>query len=61
MYKIKINKEKCIGCGACAALCPEVFQIKAGKATAKKPTTEKECAKQAADACPVCAIALEKA
>ena len=27
MKKVKINKEKCIGCGTCAALAPEVFEI----------------------------------
>ncbi|PIZ90306.1 ferredoxin, partial [bacterium (Candidatus Moisslbacteria) CG_4_10_14_0_2_um_filter_36_61] len=26
-YKIKLDKEKCIGCGSCAAVCPEVFKV----------------------------------
>ncbi|HLC64432.1 MAG TPA: ferredoxin [Patescibacteria group bacterium] len=26
-YKVKINKAKCLGCGTCAALMPEVFKI----------------------------------
>lgn len=25
--KIKINRDTCIGCGACAALCPDVFEV----------------------------------
>jgi len=29
---VKINKEKCIGCGACVAVCPEGFELKNGKA-----------------------------
>jgi ferredoxin len=58
MYKVKVNKEKCIGCGACVAICPEVFELKAGKAIVKKAQTNKECAKQAADSCPVNAITI---
>lgn len=25
--KVIVNRDNCIGCGACEALCPEVFQI----------------------------------
>lgn len=25
--KAKVNKDSCIGCGACAAIVPDVFQI----------------------------------
>lgn len=25
--KVKVNKDACIGCGACAAICDEVFEI----------------------------------
>lgn len=25
--KVVVNRDNCIGCGACEALCPEVFQI----------------------------------
>ena len=25
--KVKVNENACIGCGACAAICPEVFEI----------------------------------
>ena len=24
---LKVNKDLCIGCGACQAICPEVFEI----------------------------------
>ena len=27
MEKIKVDKELCIGCGACAATCPDTFEI----------------------------------
>ncbi|MCD6476908.1 MAG: ferredoxin [Candidatus Aenigmarchaeota archaeon] len=49
---MKVDQEKCIGCGACASLCPEVFEIKEGKAHV---ISDKEC-KEAIDACPVGAI-----
>ena len=52
---VKIDKEKCIGCGACAAICSEVFEIDDGKAKVK---TQKNipCVKEAIDSCPVDAI-----
>ena len=25
--KVVVNKDNCIGCGACEAICPEVFQL----------------------------------
>ena len=25
--KVKVNRDSCIGCGACAAICDEVFEI----------------------------------
>ena len=56
---VQINKEKCIGCGSCEAVAPEIFEIKDGKAVVKKqPETEDETqkAKEAASICPVDAI-----
>ncbi|MBU0962522.1 MAG: ferredoxin, partial [Nanoarchaeota archaeon] len=39
-YKIKIDHKACIGCGACASVCDEVFEMKEinreYKAVAKK-------------------------
>jgi len=61
-YKIIIDQKTCIGCGACASVCEEVFELrdKNGemKAFAKKKETTAECAKEAADVCPVQAIKL---
>lgn len=58
--KVKIDKEKCIGCGACASVCPEVYVMDdaAGKAKVKKATTNAKCAKEGADSCPVQAISV---
>lgn len=25
--KVKVNRDACIGCGACAAICPDIFEI----------------------------------
>lgn len=62
--KPKIDKEKCIGCGTCASLCGEVFELKDGHAQviAKDDTViekNKDEIKQAVEACPVQAISLE--
>jgi len=58
--KIKINTEKCIGCGMCQSICPEVFELnEKGKSEVKEGWEEKkneECIKEAIDACPVKAI-----
>jgi len=35
--KVLVNKEKCLGCGTCVSICPEVFQLGAdGKAEVKE-------------------------
>lgn len=53
---IKINKNKCVGCGLCVSICSEVFEIgDDGKATVKAQK-KLSCVKEAADSCPVGAI-----
>jgi len=64
MVKIIINQETCIGCGACTAVSPELFEMnEKGKAEAKKSEnlTEEELkkAKEGAETCPVQAIKIE--
>lgn len=57
-----VDKEKCIGCGACEALCAAVFQLVGGKSQVKKGAScEKAgCCESAATSCPVEAITLKK-
>jgi len=54
---VSVDKEKCIGCGACVALCAEVFEMKDGKSHVKK-NDDSTCAENAKNACPVQAISL---
>ena len=59
MTKISINQEKCIGCGACESTAPNLFELKDGKAKAKKQPKSKDeekKAKEAEEGCPVQAI-----
>lgn len=57
-WKIIIDQEKCIGCGTCVALVPEVFEMgKNGKAKAKNPLAQNlKKIKLAEKSCPVQAI-----
>ena len=62
--KVTVDKAKCIGCGLCTAVAPEIFELGAdGKSTVKKqPENEAEEAKvkNAAESCPTNAIVVEE-
>jgi len=55
---VKVDKDKCIGCGACASTCPEVFEMSDnGKAQIKSNAKkDAKCVKEAIKNCPVEAI-----
>jgi ferredoxin len=59
-----VDKDACIGCGACADTCPEIFKMEDdGFAEAYKnpvPSEFLESAKEAAEGCPTEAIHLEE-
>ncbi len=61
--KVKVNKDACIGCGACAAICDEVFEINdEGLSEAKVEEVKEELqdeVRDAADSCPTGAIEVE--
>ena len=56
-----VNKDLCIGCGSCTALCSQTFNMGAdGKSEVVNPQgNSQEEIKQAVDSCPVQAISLE--
>ncbi|MBO5414148.1 MAG: ferredoxin [Bacilli bacterium] len=61
--KVRVNEEACIGCGACAAICDEVFEINdEGLSVAKVDTVSEDLvdsAKEAVESCPTGAIVEE--
>ncbi len=58
--KARVNKELCVGCGLCASMNPEVFQMdENGLATAVKETEDEALLQESIDNCPVSAISME--
>jgi ferredoxin len=54
---VKVDQNKCIGCGLCTSICPEVFELgKNGKSTVKNTKSKAKCIKEAIASCPVGAI-----
>jgi ferredoxin len=57
---VKVDKNICIGCGACASTCPEVFEMKEDQKSHVKPKFDAKknakCIKEAIEGCPVTAI-----
>ena len=58
--ELKINKDSCIGCGACVGLCDEIFEFgDDGLAEVKEnpiPEEFEEDAQDALEGCPTSAI-----
>jgi len=57
---VKVNQETCIGCGACEATCPEVFELKDGKSYVKKGQEESKssCIEEVINDCPANSISI---
>ncbi len=56
---ITVDKETCIGCGSCVALCPDTFQLDADGKSEVINQNNIKCAKSAAESCPVQVIKVE--
>jgi len=55
--KVSVDKSKCIGCGACVSMCPDVFEMSDDHKSVVKNSDCEGCdCKAAASACPVGAI-----
>ncbi|OGZ36715.1 MAG: hypothetical protein A3D38_00350 [Candidatus Portnoybacteria bacterium RIFCSPHIGHO2_02_FULL_40_23] len=68
--KIILDIQKCIGCGLCASLCPDFWEmndndnkahLKGQKSETKEEIelTEPKCAQEATESCPVQAIEIK--
>ncbi|MDD5483583.1 MAG: ferredoxin [Kiritimatiellae bacterium] len=61
--KVKIDADLCTGCGLCVDTCPEVFAMDDSTAkviAAEVPAKVLDACREAADNCPVEAIAIEE-
>lgn len=59
--KVSLDTGKCIGCGVCVQVCPDVFALNEAEAIAKvlRPETDEPCVKEAENSCPVSCIRVE--
>ena len=53
---VKVDKDKCIGCGTCEGICGEVFELGDDGKAEVKSQKEIPCVKEAIESCPVNAI-----
>jgi len=61
MNKPIVDRELCIGCGACVEICPDVFEMRDEKSWVIGPDKCDSCdCGEAVASCPVDAIAMEK-
>ena len=62
--KIKVNRDACIGCGACQVIAPELFELDDEGISIEKVSEveekEKENAIDASESCPTMAIEIEE-
>lgn len=61
--KAIVSEDKCVGCGLCPEVCPEIFKMEDGKAVAYVEIVPSENASACMDAaaqCPVDAIEVSR-
>lgn len=61
-YNISIDKDECIGCGTCVALCDDNYEMTGeGKAKVKKAVVDElGCNEDAEESCPVKCIHIKE-
>jgi len=59
--RVTVDENECIGCGVCAQICPDVFILdeEAGVSKVIRPEGA-DCAREAAESCPVTCIHIEE-
>ncbi|MDR3265415.1 MAG: ferredoxin [Synergistaceae bacterium] len=59
--KIVVDQRKCIGCGVCSQVCPEVFRVNETTSVAEvmAPDRDVPCVREAESSCPVSCIRIE--
>ncbi len=61
--RVVVDQEVCIGCGTCAGLCPDIFELDEaeGKSHVIMPEGgDEECINEAIESCPVSAISWQE-
>lgn len=56
---IKVDNNKCIGCGLCVTMCPKVFKMNDDNKSEVISQDDRDCAVSAVSACPVKAITID--
>jgi len=59
---VRVDPDLCTGCGPCAEICPEVFEIQDDKSVVRVavvPANLEDAVREAAEACPTEAIIVE--
>lgn len=60
-YKISVDADACIGCGACVSTCEKGFKMVDNKSVpVNAEVAELTCEKEAVDICPVSCISVKE-
>ena len=61
--KVRVDPDLCTGCGPCADIAPEVFEIRDDVSTVlvkEVPPDQEDAVREAAESCPTGAIIIEE-